>query len=158
MFELVLISNVFIIVIIFVIVKCFCYKVIVCRIPSIIQGLSLRGDVGYRSCPGNSVFLCPGEVGRLLGQIIPSNGGFISGCYIVWMLNIGSKVWVVWMWELSIIAWFFYPKTIAILYLLSEAWLVILSRNYSGIEETGILVVIVDWGLKRNMCLFKLIY
>lgn len=53
---------------------------------------------------------------------------------------------------------FFYPKTIAILYLLSEACLVILSRNYSGIEETGILVVIVDWGLKRNMCLFKLIY
>lgn len=110
MFELVLISNVFVIVIIFVIVKCFCYKVIVCRIPSMIQGLSLRGDVGYRSCSGNSVFLCPGEVGRLLGQIIPSNGGFISGCYIVWMLNIGSKVWVVWMWESSITGFLFHPE------------------------------------------------
>ena len=56
-----------VIVLIFVIVKCFCYKSIkyclwnsICNTSAVVAG-----DIGSSSCPGNLVFPCPGQVGRL---------------------------------------------------------------------------------------------
>lgn len=62
------------------------------------------------------------------------------------------------MWVSSITGCLFHPENGCNPVIITRGLTVILSRNYSGIEETGISVGVVDWPLKRNMYLVKLIY